>query len=83
MIFAQVADLVTYLAMGPEHELNPLVVAIGPHAAVLAKVLLIAALAAFLPALYLLRPRLSRFIRRLAIVTGCFGAASNVATILM
>ena len=80
MILAQLADLLTYLAMGPARELNPLASALGPSA-VLAKLVLIGFLIVLLPLLATHRPRLARFVRAEAIVAGVFGAATNVLTI--
>lgn len=80
MIAAQVADLVTYLAMGPEYELNPVVVALGPWA-VVAKLMLIGFLVFSLPFVGIARPRLERCVRSFAIVAGLLGATSNIVTI--
>lgn len=68
---AQAADLGTYLVLGGEHELNP-IVRNYPILAVSVKLFLIAMLWALptLPAY--------RIVGVVAIVFGCIGAASNV-----
>lgn len=81
MIFAQAADLVTWLAMGPEREFNPVVIALGPWA-VVAKVALVALLVFFLPFLATYWPRLARVVRIEATVLALFAAATNVLTIV-
>lgn len=77
-MLAQLADLVTFAIMGIAHEANPLIVAMGPMAAVLAKTALIYALVFGRMAFR----RGWLLVSSVAILAGSLGAISNVATML-